>query len=209
MVVVLKGSQRSEYPDYFDQLFRLRHQIFITGRGWSLPSRNGREIDQYDIDEAVYFLDVNGDGKIEGTVRITPTLRASLTADYFPHLVENGVPPRAPDIYEATRYIVLPVNKSRMSNREAKSRLLVVLTEWCMEAGLTAVQTVIDAATLRTFIEMNPGVRPMGLTCPYGGGRGTLGGGECMVIRWPTNADALDCVKAYGGQHDKAGNLAA
>ena len=81
MVLVLKGSQRSNYPDYFDQLFRLRHQIFFTGRGWSLPSCNGREIDQYDIDEAVYFLDVNDDGKIEGTVRITPTVRASLTAD--------------------------------------------------------------------------------------------------------------------------------
>lgn len=199
MAIVLKGHERQRYPEYFDQLFQLRYQVFVSGRGWSLPSRDGREVDQYDTDETVYFFDFDEEGRIEGTVRLTPTLKGSLTADYYPHLIENGEPPRAPDIYEATRYVVLPTRKSRESNRRAKAKLLIALTEWCLASGVSAVQTVIDSATLQTFVEMNPGVRPMGLSHPYGGGRGVPGGGEAMVIRWPATAEALASLIEYGG----------
>src|SRR5262245_23494209 len=121
MVIVLTGRQRKQHDRYFDQLFRLRHQVFVKGRGWSIPSLNGHEIDQYDDEDAVYFLDLNGDDIIEGSIRVTPTVKSSLLADYFPHLVENGESPRSPTIYECTRYIVLPNRKSREDNRAAKA----------------------------------------------------------------------------------------
>ncbi len=108
MVIVLTGSERRKNPDYFDQHFRLRHEVFVRRRGWALPCTNGREIDQYDTDEAVYFLDLNEDNVVRGSIRIAPSVTCSLLADYFPHLVETGGPLRSPDIYECTRYIVMP-----------------------------------------------------------------------------------------------------
>ena len=45
MVIVLNGSERRKHSDYFDQLFRLRHQIFVKQRGWPLPSVNSFEIE--------------------------------------------------------------------------------------------------------------------------------------------------------------------
>src|SRR4029078_3746416 len=104
MILVFNGSHGAEHSDYFDQLFRLRHEIFVKRRGWSLPSVNGCEIDQYDNDDAVYFLDVDDDDVIRGSIRVTPSVNSSLLADYFPHLVETGGPLRAPDIFECTRY---------------------------------------------------------------------------------------------------------
>jgi acyl-homoserine lactone synthase len=204
MIIVLEGSERRRHHKYFDQLFRLRHQIFVKGRGWSLPSANGCEIDQYDVQDAVYLLDLNEDDIIQGSVRMTPSEKCSLLADYFPHLVESGESPRSPLVYECTRYIVLPAQKSREANRAAKARLLGAAVEWSLNHGLTYLQTVIDSVTLSSFVEMTPQTIPLGLSHPYGGGRKTPGGGECMAIRWPISQQVLDDILAYGGLDRRA-----
>jgi N-acyl-L-homoserine lactone synthetase len=204
MVIVLEGTERRRYHKYFDRLFRLRHQIFVKGRGWSLPSVNDCEIDQYDVDDAVYLLDLNDEDVIQGSVRMTPSERCSLLADYFPHLVENGESPRSPLVYECTRYIVLPAQKSREANRAAKARLLGAAVEWSLNHGLAYLQTVIDSVTLSSFVEMTPQTIPLGLSHPYGGGRKTPGGGECMAIRWPISQQVLDDILGYGGLDRRA-----
>ena len=199
MILTLRGSERQEYGKFFDQMFRLRHDVFVKGRGWSLPCGNGRETDQYDVDEAVYFLDINEDGSIESCVRATPTVRHSLLADYFPHLIENGMPARAPDVFECTRYIVLPSRKQRDTIRAAKARLLISLFQWALKEKLSYLQTVIDAGTLGSFVEMSTQTIPLGLAHPYGGGRGVPGGGECIAIRWPVNQEVINDVLEYVG----------
>ena len=198
-MIILSGSQRRQHAALFEQLYRLRHDVFIKGRGWSLPSSGGKEIDQYDTDEAIYFIDVGDNGLIEASVRATPSARASLLADYFPHLIENGEPARSPTIYECTRYIVRPAVKSRNANREAKAKLLSGMLEWALSQRLSFIQTVIDAATLSSFVEMTPKTIPLGLAHPYGGGRKVPGGGECLAIRWPVWPDVIADIREYGG----------
>jgi acyl-homoserine lactone synthase len=199
MVIVLNGSERRKQPDYFDRLFRLRYQVFVKQRGWPLPAVNSHEIDQYDDDDAVYFLDLDDQDRIQGTVRMTPTVKSSLLADYFPHLVENGQSPRSPQVYEATRYIVLPAQKTREALRLAKGRLLTTLLGWCLDKRLSHLQAVVDAAALSSFIEITPQTVPLGLPHPYGGGRGSPGGGECVAFRWPISLQVLEDVRVYGG----------
>ena len=200
MVIVLQGNERRRHPELFDRLFRLRHQVFVKERGWPLPSVNSHEIDQYDNADAVYFLDLDDDtDAIRGTVRMTPTVTASLLADYFPHLIENGAAARSPHIYEATRYIVLPAEKGRGALRRAKARLLTVLMEWCLARRLSHLQAVIDSAALSSFVEITPSTVPLGLSHPYGGGRRTPGGGDCLAFRWPISLQVLDDIRAYGG----------
>ena len=198
MVIVLTGRDRRKNPDYFDQHFRLRHEVFVRRRGWALPCANGREIDQYDTDEAVYFLDLNQDNVVRGSIRIAPSETCSLLADYFPHLVETGGPLRSPDIYECTRYIVMPDRKSRDDNRAAKTRVIGAMLEWCLQKRLSFLQTVIETKTLASYLELTPLTIPLGLSHPYGGGRRAPGGGECMAIRWPVSPQVLDDVRAYG-----------
>ena len=199
MVIVLKGSDRRNRPDYFDQHFRLRHEVFVKRRGWSLPCTDGREIDQYDTDEAIYFLDLNERGVVRGSIRIAPSETCSLLADYFPHLVETGDQLRSPDIYECTRYIVMPDHKSRHQNRAAKARIISAMLEWSLRKKLSFLQTVIETATLPSYLELTPQTIPLGLSHPYGGGRRTPGGGECMAIRWPVSLQVLSDVRTYGG----------
>ncbi|MFL9828930.1 hypothetical protein, partial [Rhodoplanes sp. SY1] len=112
--------------------------------------------------------------------------------------VETGESPRSPTIYECTRYIVLPPTKSREANRAAKARIIVAMLDWSLARGLTFLQTVIDSGALPTYLELTPQTIPLGLSHPYGGGRKTPGGGECMAIRWPVTPAVLADVRAYG-----------
>ena len=198
--MVLQGKQRVQFEYYFDQLFRLRHQVFVKERGWSLPSvGGGRETDQYDVDDAVYFFDLDDEDVIHGSVRMTPTDRYSLLADYFPHLVDTGDSLRAPDIYEATRYLVRPSRRNRDDAKIAKTRLVLAVVEWCLQRKLRYLQAVVDTSTFSTFVEMNPLTIPLGLPQPYAGGKSAPGGGDCIAFRWPITLEVSEYVRTYGG----------
>jgi acyl-homoserine lactone synthase len=200
MIFVLEGSQRRQLGYYFEQMFSLRHRIFIRELGWNLPrSAADREIDEYDVDEAVYLLDITDNGALQGTVRLTPSVSCSLVADYFSHLVESDVPPRSPLVYEATRYIFLPLSRRADENRASKARLLAGMVEWCFAKKLTHLQCIVDMNTFPAWVELVPQTVPLGLPHPYGGGRGVPGGGDCIAFRWPTTREVIDGIHAYGG----------
>src|SRR3981189_407638 len=158
----------------------------------------GTEIDQYDTDEAIYFFDLNQDNIVRGSIRIAPSETCSLLADYFPHLVETGDSLRAPDIYECTRYIVMPDRKSRDDNRAAKARVIGAMLEWALRKKIAFLQTVIETKTLASYLELTPLTIPLGLSHPYGGRRGERGGGGCVVIRGPVSRQVLAPVRAHG-----------
>lgn len=198
MLHILKGKDHSENSTMLNELFQLRYQIFVSQRRWSLPSIGCFEIDEYDNEHAIYFIDTDERGVIQGSVRITPTNTNSLTADYFSHLIENGEMARAKNIYEATRYIISPSKKCRKKNIAIKVNLLTALTQFCIDEDIHELQTIIDSGTLNSYLELNPWIKPLGLSHPYGGGKRTEGGGECMVIRWPNNEDVINHLNEIG-----------
>lgn len=199
MVQIIEGRDRSLYPDVFDRIFRARYETFVLHRRWSLPTRCGKEIDQYDNDSAVYFVDFDEAGYLQGSVRLTPTVSDSLTADYYPHLCQNGLSPRDPFVYEGTRYIASPAEKTPLANRIVKARILGAMTEWAWSSGISHIQTVIDAPLLRSFKQINSETFALGTAHPFGGGKGVPGGGTCLAIRLPANERAIGEIRAYGG----------
>lgn len=199
MIVSISGSERSSYTSLFERLFKLRHNVFVAQRQWTLPTRGGLDVDQYDCDDAQYFFSMDDLGEIRSHVRVTPTSNYSLLADLFPHLVEGQQQPRGEDVYEATRYIVLPASKSRCAAKRAKAEILGAVMEWAYVRGITHVQTVIDTATLPTFVEITPDCRPLGLSHPYGGGSTVRGGGDAIAIRCPATQKVIADIRAYGG----------
>ncbi|MEM7192849.1 MAG: hypothetical protein AAF405_08325, partial [Pseudomonadota bacterium] len=143
-------------------------------------------------------VDFDDAGYLQGAVRLTPTVSASLTADYYPHLSDGDVSLRDPFVYEGTRYIASPSEKTPENNRAVKARILGAMTEWAWNFGIRYVQTVIDAPLLRSFQKVNSKTFALGSAHPYGGGKGVTGGGTCMAIRLPVTERAIGEIRAYG-----------
>lgn len=205
MIITLSGKDREACRTIFDDLFRLRYDVFIEAKHWSLPAKGRLEIDKYDNDSAQYFYGMDGDGNLVSHVRVSPSLTDSLIADCFPHLIEEPHVARSATVFEGTRYIVQPVTRNRQAMCEAKAELLVAMFEWCRGRGGTDVQVIVETKLLPSFLEMTPEVRPLGLSQPYGGGTGTPGGGEAIAIRCPITSKSISDLMSFGGLKNGVG----
>ena len=68
-VHVINDDNKAGYESELDQLFRVRHRIYVDEKKWREPSDDGREIDQFDTEHAVHLVGIRG-GRIVGTVQL-------------------------------------------------------------------------------------------------------------------------------------------
>ncbi|MFV0644769.1 MAG: acyl-homoserine-lactone synthase, partial [Sphingomonadaceae bacterium] len=121
-----------------------RHDIYIGERGWmDIARADGREIDQFDNDDAIYLLGLTSAGEVVGGSRLVPSLKPHLMSEVFPNLAPDGVP-RGKEIYEWTRIFIAPA--LRTPSRPALAAGL---------AGMIAVAEAegMDSAAKRTRLE--------------------------------------------------------
>ncbi|NQV20505.1 MAG: GNAT family N-acetyltransferase [Rhodospirillales bacterium] len=169
MIEVFEGIDEPDYPEIFDDMFRMRHELYVKRRKWNLVSENGRERDQFDVDDTTYLLALDEDRSVLGGIRLMPTMGPHLFRDIFPHLAgEHGVP-RSPDILELTRFFVRP--RLRAFNRTQLTGALVCgMFEHCLEAGISKISSVIDTFFLAQMLELGWTVKPLSLPMDYGQG---------------------------------------
>lgn len=183
-IVVLLGSDRGSNKEFFDQMFGLRHEVFVKNRSPGASAADAPGIDKYDDDDAVYFLELDDDRRVRASMRITPTVKSSLIADHFPELIDKGKAARGPTIYELNRHVWLTPQEERVQIRETL-RLLKAVAEWCLARRLSHLQILIDAAALPSYLELTPLTRPLGLPYPYVSKFERSGELELIAVRWP------------------------
>ena len=101
---VIAGSPADLPPGYLERVGRYRHQVFIERLGWSLPSREGCELDRFDRADTVHVAVEDEKSRIAGCARLLPTTRPYLLADVFPQLLHGAPPPRDERIWELSRF---------------------------------------------------------------------------------------------------------
>jgi acyl-homoserine lactone synthase len=120
---VVQRDNRHLYETYFDPYFRLRHDIYVKQRKWmALDRPDGREIDQFDTEDAVYLFCLDR-GQLIGAMRALPTVSPTLMSDIFPYLAVRG-PIQRPDVYELSRVFVIPERRGE----HAGPRIEMLLT---------------------------------------------------------------------------------
>ena len=87
-------------------MYRLRHAVFHDRLGWDVTSDNGMEYDEFDELKPVYILARANNGAVEGCWRLLPSTGPYMLKDVFPQLLDGAPAPRAPDIWELSRFAV-------------------------------------------------------------------------------------------------------
>jgi acyl homoserine lactone synthase len=133
---IVSPQNRQQYQLELDAFFKLRKDVLIDQRGWNLTACDGKEIDQFDHDQAHYLLcKSNETGQILGGVRLTPTLAPNLTLDIFSHLIDPklGFSP-SPYVWESSRYVTAP--SESMPHKGLIKEVTLVLFIGMIEYGL-------------------------------------------------------------------------
>ena len=103
---VLVGGY-ADHPERVDDFFRFRHDLFVQTLGWQLDSCSGLEKDQFDHNKAQYCLVIENNSVIAG-FRAIRTDHAYLAAEVFPQLATTRDYPCRADVWEISRFGILP-----------------------------------------------------------------------------------------------------
>lgn len=156
---VVTHENRNLYERLIERHHCLRHDIFVDERCWRALARpDGRDVDAYDNENTTYLLAVDGD-RLVGAQRLYPTMLPNMISDVFPDLASMKGVPRAPDIYEWTRYFIV---KERRFGR-TDCRMLAGLQEFCLEEGISQLSAVVELWWLPRWSQAGFNVRPLGV----------------------------------------------
>jgi acyl-homoserine lactone synthase len=159
---VVRKDNRHLYQQYFDPYFRLRHDIYVKQRKWmALDRPDGREIDQFDTEDAVYLFCLD-DGQLIGAMRALPTLLPTLMSDIVPYLNIRG-PIRRGDVYELSRIFVIPERRGEHAGPRVEMLLLTAIMEYGISIGLTGFTIVLESWWLPRFERCGWKAHPLGL----------------------------------------------
>jgi acyl-homoserine lactone synthase len=159
MIKLVNSGNRSRFARILDRQFRLRHEIFVKGRGWNEFEVDGvYEKDPYDNAAAAYMIAVDEMDNVAGGFRLYPTTLPHMLSEQFPNLVDRAVPRRR-DLLEITRFAMRKTQRRSAHYFE----LLVAIQEYGLSEGLAGYTSVIN--TLRIPILQGFGfeIEPLGL----------------------------------------------
>lgn len=94
-------------PQVVDQLMRFRKALFVDALGWNLHVKDGQERDQFDTDDALHCA-LFRDGMVIAGFRAIRTDHPYLAQTIFPQLATFAPYPQRRDVWEISRFGVLP-----------------------------------------------------------------------------------------------------
>jgi N-acyl-L-homoserine lactone synthetase len=128
--------RESRNPQLVASLLRLRWKLFVEECGWELASRGGLERDEFDTGLTEHCLLFRGH-KLIGGFRAIRTDRPYLSASIFPQLASFKPYPQRPDVWEISRFGVLPVAR-RLEAARVNYALMFRFAELRLATALVA-----------------------------------------------------------------------
>jgi len=158
MIFTIESADQDKYPELFDEMFRMRAEVFSGRLGWDVKVEKGREIDRFDSEDPLYLLSLDeGSGQLRGAVRLLTTTGPNMLRDVFPVLMPGGTV-ESPLIWESSRFAVNPqifaardrAEANHMVNRTTVE-LLCGMVEVTQRAGIEHIVSVFDVRMARIF----------------------------------------------------------
>lgn len=106
MTTILAGRATEATLDVqaLDGMFRLRDETFHKRLGWEVSSQGGLERDGFDELDPVYLIARSGERRVQGCMRLLPTLGPYMLRDVFPQLLQGETLPADAHTWELSRF---------------------------------------------------------------------------------------------------------
>lgn len=164
MIEVVTSRNAVLYKDALQDMFHLRHRIFVERMGWEALRKPDRlERDQFDTDDAIYLLLTEDDGKVIGTHRMLPTTKPHLFSDVFPNLCAVKGVQRGEKVLELTRTCVDEDLLDRPAIEMSRKRIMVGLFEFCLRAGYEKFTLLTPTDLLFRYLLIGLDIKPLGM----------------------------------------------
>jgi acyl homoserine lactone synthase len=148
VLYIVNPDNREVFREDLDAYFRLRKRVLIDQKGWDLKSENGKEMDQFDHDQAHYLIYKSaGKDTVSAGVRLTPTLAQNLTLDIFSHMIDSRQGFLAsPKVWESSRFVAETLETTSQINliKEATFMLFIGMIEYGLRHNFHSILTMTE-----------------------------------------------------------------
>ncbi|MEM7525782.1 MAG: acyl-homoserine-lactone synthase [Pseudomonadota bacterium] len=153
MFVYITPTNRGAFVDALAEMHRLRKRVFHDRLGWDVQLVGDQEVDIFDAMGAHYLVAMDdATGRARMCVRLVPTTGRYMLADTFPVLLHGQDAPRAPSLWESSRFAVDLDDRSGASKRGVSCEmcaLLAAMNEVALAQGWRQIVTVTDVIVER------------------------------------------------------------
>ena len=162
MLHILQSAPPSASDAALRAMFAARKSVFVDLLKWDVPVLQGRyEVDQFDDLNATYLILAEPDGSHLGSARLLPTMRPHILDSLYPGLCEDA-PPRAPDIFEITRFC-LDRQLRAAERRAVRDTLVTALVDHALDHGITSYSAIAEMGWFQQILAFGWRCRPLGL----------------------------------------------
>lgn len=191
-VHVINKFNKDSYADQLEQQFRLRHEIYVGERGWMDIARpDGREIDEFDNDDAIYLVGITTGGEVVGGSRLVPSLKPHLMSEVFPNLAPDGVP-RSAKICEWTRIFIAPAMRTPSRPALAAGLIYCGIQEYCVQSQIENLSIVCETYWIDRLASLGWKPRLLGPVYAHQGS-------DIVGLITDTNTGALNATRSFYG----------
>ena len=162
MLHVMRSGAQPIPDKVMRTMFAARKEVFVDLLKWDVPVLAERyEVDQFDDAHAHYLVLADRDGRHLGSARLLPTMRPHILDSFYAQLCEDA-PPRAPDIFEVTRFCLARSLTAR-ERRSIRDTLVIALAEHALVNGITRYSAIAEIGWLQQILAFGWRCRPLGL----------------------------------------------
>ena len=165
MIQLITANCYGAFPNELAEMHRLRYRIFKERLGWDVQVSGDMEIDEFDACKPAYLLQKSDDNRIQGCVRLLPTIGPTMLQNTFPVLLDGKSAPTSPAIWESSRFgIDLSSRAEKTGGNIARAtfELFAGMIEFGVMHGLSDIVTVTDARMERILCRANWPLRRLG-----------------------------------------------
>lgn len=164
-IMFLQNYPQKKDCELINEMYRLRHDVFIERLGWAIESTNGSEIDRFD-ELNPYYVRLSGqNGQLDGCWRALPTTGSYMLRDVFPQLLQGESAPCDEHVWEisrfATRKEASQVNRKGFI-RNVSLTFIQSLSEFAAEHTVSSYVTVTTLACERLLKAVGVQTRRLG-----------------------------------------------
>ncbi len=184
-MLIINGSEVSNYEKEMMDAFELRHSVFVDEKGWNALKRdNGLESDKFDNEHAVHML-LYVENELIGYQRMLPTTHPTLLSEVYPELCDGSLP-KSEFIWEWTRFAVRKTH--RKGGRKlglAGNLLLSEMVDWGLKSNIRQVIIQMDPLWLLSLTSLHFKLDALGFPMK-------INGSDTLAVKATFNEDTLD-----------------
>ncbi|WP_315806787.1 MULTISPECIES: acyl-homoserine-lactone synthase [unclassified Bradyrhizobium] len=195
MIQLITPPSYGELSNTLVEMHRLRHRVFKLRMGWEVQTSGDMEIDDFDALHPDYLIQMGENGKVQGSVRLLPTLGPTMLRDAFPALLEGQPVPATPLVWESSRFAIDVAADAPKGNHGitcAAYELFAGMIEFGLSRQLTDIVTVTD-------VRMERILRRAGWPLRRIGNPSAIGNTLALAGYLETSHEVLASVRKAGG----------